>query len=64
MDIEKLIRVKFVKWGYKPSKSTNTIPEPLKSVFFYVEKEEDIETLFNTNLSNVHLEKYGEVKKR
>lgn len=64
MDVQQLIRVKFVKWGYKPSKSTNTTPEPLKSVFFYVEKEEDIEMLFNTDLSNVHLERDGKVKKR
>jgi hypothetical protein len=64
MAIEKLTRVKFVKWGTKAQESENTTPEPLKTIFFYVENEEDIETLFNTNLDNVHLEKDGEVKKQ
>ena len=64
MSIEKLTRVKLVKWGYKPSKSTNNVPEPLKSVFFYVEDEAYIMEIVGTNLDNIHLEKYGEVKKR
>lgn len=64
MSIEQLIRVKLVKWGYRASKSENKVPEPLKSVFFYVENEADIMEIVGTNLDNIHLEKHGEVKKR
>lgn len=64
MPIQTLIRVKLVKWGYKPTERGSSVPEPLKSVFFYVENEDDIVEIVGTNLNNIHLEKDGEVKKR
>lgn len=64
MPVQTLIRVKLVKWGTRPTESENTTPEPLKSVFFYVENEDDIVEIVGTNLNNIHLEKDGEIKKR
>jgi len=64
MSIELLTRVKLVKWGYRATDEKKQVPEPLKSVFFYVENEADIMEILGTNLDNIHLEKHGEVKKR
>ena len=56
---EKLTRHKFVKWGTKAQESQNTTPEPLKSFFFYLEDENDLDYLIHPDVKKIVVEKHG-----
>ncbi len=56
---EKLTRYKFVKWGTKAQESQNTTPQPLKSFFFYLEDENDLDYLIHPDVKKIVIEKHG-----